>query len=43
MIYCKNRITITDISMRASREAAASGIPVEYKAEDGRVSIELSH
>jgi outer membrane lipoprotein SlyB len=28
--------TITDISMRASREAAISGRPVEYKTEDGR-------
>jgi len=28
--------TLTDISMRASREAAASGRPVEYRTEDGR-------
>ncbi|MBI4686677.1 MAG: glycine zipper 2TM domain-containing protein [Nitrospirae bacterium] len=28
--------TITDISMKASREAAASGRPVEYRTEDGR-------
>ncbi|MGB9715823.1 MAG: glycine zipper 2TM domain-containing protein [Thermodesulfovibrionales bacterium] len=28
--------TITDISMRASREAAATGRPVEYRTEDGR-------
>ena len=28
--------TITDISMRASREAAISGRPVENKTEDGR-------
>jgi outer membrane lipoprotein SlyB len=28
--------TITDISMRASREAAMSGRPVEYKTDDGR-------
>jgi len=28
--------TITDISMRASREAAVSGRPVEYRTEDGR-------
>lgn len=28
--------TITDISMKASQEAAASGKPVEYRTEDGR-------
>jgi len=28
--------TLTDISMRASREAAVSGRPVEYRTEDGR-------
>lgn len=28
--------TITDISMKASREAATSGEPVEYRTEDGR-------
>jgi hypothetical protein len=28
--------TITDISVRGSREAARSGRPVEYKTEDGR-------
>ncbi len=28
--------TLTDISMRASREAAAEGKPVEYRTEDGR-------
>jgi hypothetical protein len=28
--------TLTDISMRASREAASSGRPVEYRTEDGR-------
>lgn len=28
--------TITDISIRASREAAMSGRPVEYRTEDGR-------
>jgi len=28
--------TLTDISMRASKEAAASGSPVEYRTEDGR-------
>jgi hypothetical protein len=28
--------TLTDISMRASREAAASGRPVEYRTEDER-------
>jgi outer membrane lipoprotein SlyB len=28
--------TITDISMRASREAAATEKPVEYRTEDGR-------
>lgn len=28
--------TLTDISMRASREAAATGKPVEYRTEDGR-------
>lgn len=28
--------TLTDISMRASQEAAASGKPVEYRTEDGR-------
>lgn len=28
--------TLTDISMRASREAATSGRPVEYRTEDGR-------
>ena len=28
--------TITDISMRASQEAAASGKPVEYRTTDGR-------
>jgi len=28
--------TLTDISMRASKEAAASGKPVEYRTEDGR-------
>ena len=28
--------TLTDISMRASREAAAEGRPVEYRTEDGR-------
>ena len=28
--------TITDISLRASREAAMSGRPVEYRTEDGR-------
>lgn len=28
--------TITDISMQASREAAASNRPVEYRTEDGR-------
>ncbi|MBI4655021.1 MAG: glycine zipper 2TM domain-containing protein [Nitrospirae bacterium] len=28
--------TLTDISMRASQEAAASGRPVEYRTEDGR-------
>ena len=28
--------TLTDISMRASQEAAASGKPVEYRTTDGR-------
>lgn len=28
--------TLTDISMRASQEAAASNRPVEYRTEDGR-------
>ena len=28
--------TLTDISLRASREAAYSGNPVEYRTEDGR-------
>jgi hypothetical protein len=28
--------TLVDISMRASREAAAEGRPVEYRTEDGR-------
>jgi hypothetical protein len=28
--------TLTDISMRASREAAATGRPVEYRTNDGR-------
>jgi len=28
--------TITDISMQASREAAVSGKPVEYRTNDGR-------
>ena len=28
--------TIVDISMRASKEAAAEGKPVEYRTEDGR-------
>jgi hypothetical protein len=28
--------TLTDISMRASKEAAASGQPVEYRTTDGR-------
>ena len=28
--------TLTDISMRASREAVAEGRPVEYRTEDGR-------
>jgi hypothetical protein len=28
--------TITDISVRGSREAAVSGRPVEYRTEDGR-------
>lgn len=28
--------TLTDISMRASREAAMTGRPVEYRTEDGR-------
>jgi len=28
--------TLTDISMRASREAASTGKPVEYRTEDGR-------
>jgi hypothetical protein len=28
--------TLTDISVRGSREAAASGRPVEYRTEDGR-------
>lgn len=28
--------TLTDISMRASKEAASSGKPVEYRTEDGR-------
>jgi hypothetical protein len=28
--------TLTDISMRASQEAATSGRPVEYRTEDGR-------
>ncbi len=28
--------TLTDISMRASKEAAISGKPVEYRTEDGR-------
>jgi len=28
--------TLTDISMRASREAATTGKPVEYRTEDGR-------
>lgn len=28
--------TIADISMRASRETASSGKPVEYRTEDGR-------
>ncbi len=28
--------TLTDISMRASQEAAAAGRPVEYRTEDGR-------
>ncbi len=28
--------TITDVSMRASREAAASNRPVEYRTTDGR-------
>ncbi len=28
--------TLTDISMQASREAAASGQPVEYRTTDGR-------
>ncbi len=28
--------TLTDISVRASKEAAASGRPVEYRTQDGR-------
>ncbi|MEW6002808.1 MAG: glycine zipper 2TM domain-containing protein [Nitrospirota bacterium] len=28
--------TLTDISMRASRESAVTGRPVEYRTEDGR-------
>lgn len=28
--------TITDVSMKASQEAAATGKPVQYKTEDGR-------
>ncbi|MEW6570990.1 MAG: glycine zipper 2TM domain-containing protein [Nitrospirota bacterium] len=28
--------TLTDISMKASQEAAATGRPVEYRTEDGR-------
>jgi len=28
--------TISDIAVRGSREAAASGMPVEYRTEDGR-------
>ncbi|MBE0426328.1 MAG: glycine zipper 2TM domain-containing protein [Nitrospirae bacterium] len=29
-------VTLTDISMRASREAAVTGQPVQYTTEDGR-------
>ena len=35
--------TLVDISMRASKEAAAEGRPVEYRTEDGRGIYRADH